>query len=197
MSSYSKAMAKNAGYFYIHLTAISGRLFFDYSEDRAFFLLQVQDLLAYRSILSQQNHHGRLSLSIDLLAFSVLPDGVRLLMYSIDRKSADGLVQELMRRFKLHLRQHRAYAQPRKKQFHLKKLRGVHHALEVTAHIHARHQYNSETPYSSLGFYLNDRRGDWMRIWRIAKLYENNSGIYLDYLTRSHQARPSETLAHG
>jgi len=197
-SFYSGVMIRNAGYFYIHLKAIKGRRFFDYNDDRAFFLLQIQELLSHRGLLSPEEYPLRFPLAIDLLAFSVLPSGVRLLMYSLDRESANYFIQDLLGRFRLHLRQHQAYALPKKTPSpQLKKLHGVHHALAMTAYIHTRHEQLSETPYSSLGFYLYDRRGDWMRIWRLTRLYKNNPDTYLDYVVRSQQPRFTETSARG
>ena len=59
-----------------------------------------------------------------------------------------------------------------------KKLRGAHQALEQSVAIHSLHTDWEYDRYSSIGFYLHDRRGDWMRLWRLSQLYDNEPTHY-------------------
>ncbi len=67
----------------------------------------------------------------------------------------------------------------------MKKLSGKHEALALSASIHLLHKDWEYDRYSSIGFYLHDRRGDWMKLWRLTQLYDNDATLYREYLERT------------
>ena len=64
----------------------------------------------------------------------------------------------------------------------IRKLAGEHEALGLSADIHLIHKDWEYDRYSSIGFYLHDRRGDWMKLWRLTKLYDNNAAAYRNFI---------------
>ena len=62
------------------------------------------------------------------------------------------------------------------------KLNGRHEALNISKEIHLLHDNWRYDRYSSIGFYLDDRRGDWMRPYRLTSLFGAKPKQYLKFL---------------
>src|SRR5690606_10730899 len=60
----------------------------------------------------------------------------------------------------------------------IRHLAGPHAALQQSVVLHLQHTDWEYDRYSSIGFYLHDRRGDWMHLWRLSQLYANDSTHY-------------------
>jgi hypothetical protein len=58
-------------------------------------------------------------------------------------------------------------------------------ALDTSRLIHLACDNWRVSRYSSIGFYLDDRRGDWLQAWRLAKLYGNNSRWYEAFIEQN------------
>jgi len=175
------------GYYHVRIRAsIAGR-FLKSNNERAFITMQMQQLLAARSVLEDPLYAKSLAHHIDLLAYSIAEDGIQLLAYCIEVSSLEHLINILLER----LGQHRSeywlqYQQANAKAVvAINKLAGEHESLAVSARIHLHHKDWEYDRYSSIGFYLHDRRGDWMRLWRLTRLYENDASAYRSYVLHS------------
>ena len=62
------------------------------------------------------------------------------------------------------------------------RLAGRHEALCVSKEIHLLHEQWRYDRYSSIGFYLDDRRGDWMRPYRLTSLFNAQPKQYLQFI---------------
>lgn len=167
----------SAGYYRLSIAVGNGRLLASNSE-RAFVVSQLQDLLSPRYLLGDIPAHRQLASCIDLLAFSITTKTIELVTYSIDKGALHHFAQQVINRlvaYQYDLSTHPSVHTPT---LTTKKLRGPHHALAQTVILHHLHVDWEYDRYSSIGFYLHDRRGDWMRMWRMAKLYENNPLYY-------------------
>lgn len=178
-----KTRSISHGYYSIIVSTAADRLL-NTNNERAFLLAQLQDLLSPRYLAAELPAYKQLSSCIDLLGFSIRSDTIRLVLFSIDKDIALRCVEYALSR----LDQYRSEYQPSLAVPHsntrltCKKLSGPHHALQETISIHTLHEDWEFDRYSSIGFYVHDRRGDWMRIWRITSLYENSSSRYIDLM---------------
>lgn len=177
---------KTNGYYYVQVYSASSR-FFKTNNERAFIALQLQQLLAARSVLEDPLYAKSLAHHIDLLAYSLSEDGIQLLTYSIDVTSLQYLSSILLERLAQYRSEYNLYNRNNRAEIatSMRKLSGQHEALALSATIHRIHQDWEYDRYSSIGFYLYDRRGDWMRLWRLTQLYNNDPAIYRRYVEQN------------
>ena len=181
-----KQPSSSHGYYQVTVTARSSRRFLNTNNERAFIVSQLQDLLSPRLLLDTVPAHQQLASCIDLLAFSITPSALHLVVFSIDAS----LTARFSRYLASKLLEYQCEYSPDRlldesdTHIVLKKLRGPHHALEHSITLHMLHPDWEYDRYSSIGFYLHDRRGDWMRMWRLSQLYDNDPAHYRILLYR-------------
>lgn len=178
-----KTRSKSYGFYTIHVSTPTGRLLHTNNE-RAFFLSQLQDLLSPRQLFNDVPVYKQLASCIDLLAFSVGSESIRVVLFSIDKQIAIKFIDYVLSRLHQYRSEYQLISAAPKIdiRIHCKKLDGPHHALEQSLALHVLHQDWEFDRYSSIGFYLHDRRGDWMRIWRLSNLYNNDPAQYLQFM---------------
>lgn len=184
------------GYYRISITVSSGQKLLRTNGDRAFIITQLQDLLSPRLILGDIPAYRQLASCIDLLAFSIQPSSVELLLFTIDATIANDFVHRIIARlsqyqYEYRPNQHGISSEPR---VTIHALNGAHHALEESIIIHRLHDDWEFDRYSSIGFFLHDRRGDWMRLWRLTQLYDNEAVVYREFVTHRVRANHSPKL---
>ena len=178
----SESMQKTNGYYHVRVrTSGSGR-FFKTNNERAFVGVQIQQLLAARSVLEDPLYAKSLAHHIDLLAFSISEGGIQLLAYCIDISSLQHLINILLQRLVQYRSEYQLYSAQPDISVSMRKLAGEHEALALSADIHLLHKDWEYDRYSSIGFYLHDRRGDWMKLWRLTNLYDNNTSTYREFI---------------
>jgi len=172
------------GYYHVWISAVKNHVFFKAPHDKAYFISLLQDALSPSSRLQEFPFlSNNLPIEIDLLAYSLTKNSVHLLIYTIRKQSIDELGQNLLSRYAQYVNQQTNYdALPFDTLFIFDYLAGPHEALNVSREIHLLHENWRYNRYSSIGFYLDDRRGEWMRLWRLARLYDNQPSLYLDYV---------------
>jgi len=188
------SIKKTNGYYHVKVSSVDAVRFFKTNNERAFVGVQIQQLLAARSVLEDPLYAKSLAHHIDLLAFSISEDGIQLLAYCIDISSLEHLVNILLQRLAQYRSEYRLYKTPPDSSISIRKLLGEHEALSLSADIHLLHKDWEYDRYSSIGFYLHDRRGDWMKLWRLTKLYENDASAYRDFIQHV-LSRSSNTTA--
>lgn len=170
------------GYFHITLRADGATTLMRSNSERAFIVAQLQYFLSPRLILGEIPAYKQLASCIDLLSFSIKNNAIELLIFSIDPKLCRYFASCITDQFcQYRSEQNPSSAIAAKLKIHtsIKKLSGPHQALATSLTLHLRHEDWEYDRYSSIGFYLHDRRGDWMRTWRLAQLYENKPEYYL------------------
>lgn len=180
------------GYYHVQIRSVGSSRFFKSNNERAFIGVQIQQLLAARSVLEDPLYAKSLAHHIDLLAFSISQEGVQLLAYCIDISSLRHLVNILLERLAQYRSEYRLYAHQPDVSISIRKLTGEHEALSLSADIHLLHKDWEYDRYSSIGFYLHDRRGDWMKLWRLTKLYDNDTSAYRKFV--QHNIRLTQSL---
>lgn len=192
MFFYSGYMDKHqttqaAGYFYVAIRPQPGMQLFTSNNERAFVISQLQDILSSRSILEEPDAYRRLASHLDLLAFSILKTGMQFVLFSIAPASVCTFADILTRRLRQYQSEWSATAKHGPGQEHplisARRLKGPYDALNASTDLHLQHSDWEFDRYSSISFYLHDRRGDWMRLWRLSHLYENEPDNYRRLLT--------------
>lgn len=190
------------GYYHVQLSARSASALLCSNTQRAFILAQLQDLLSPRLFIGDVPAHKQLASCIDLLAFSITPHSVQLVLFAIDRAVVRHVCERITDRLLQYLHEphfnNTRYVAPEISRV-IKKLRGPHHALARSIALHLCHEDWEYDRYSSIGFYLHDRRGDWMRTWRLAGLYDNTPAHYYRLvalqLPTEHDSEPTNLQA--
>ena len=180
----SVSIKKTNGYYHVHVRSAEFSRFFKSNNERAFINMQLQQLLAARSVLEDPLYAKSLAHHIDLLAFSISESGIQLLAYCIDISSIQNLITILLERLTQYRSEYRIDINfPRARHsVSIRKLSGEHEALVLSAKIHLLHKDWVYDRYSSIGFYLHDRRGDWMKLWRLTRLYGNDTSTYYNFV---------------
>lgn len=170
---------KPYGYYHITVTARDTRRVVQSNNERAFVVSQLQDLLSPRLLIGAVPAYMQLPSCIDLLAFSITSPSIQLLVFAIDNQVADSLIQSVITRLLQYQSDyHPSSADASKIHITTQKLIGPHQALARSVAMHLLHEDWEYDRYSSIGFYLHDRRGDWMRLWRLTKLYDGDAAQY-------------------
>lgn len=168
----------SAGYYQLSITSTS-RYIMRSNSERAFIIAKLQDLLSPRYTIGDIPVYKQLASCVDLLAFSIRAEAIELVIFSIDHSIATYFSQTIANQLIAYQHEHTKHtATIPASRCRIQKLRGPHHALARTVAVHHLHEDWEYDRYSSIGFYLHDRRGDWMRTWRLATLYENNELLY-------------------
>lgn len=171
-----------AGYYLITLRPSSQGLFLSNNGERAFVVSHLQDTLTMRLLPEMQPISQNIANHIDLLAFSILKEAVQMVVFAISTSSAQLLATSLNQSIERHKNEwsqsHESPNHQTQTSISLRKLTGQHDALQTSIQLHIGHLDWEYDRYSSVGFYLHDRRGDWMRIWRLTHLYENDTNNY-------------------
>lgn len=178
------AVLYDSGYFHLWISATNTTPFFTDNDDKAFFLTLIQDALSPRKKLHTTHliatHYAS---EIDLLAYSLTPTGVHLLLHTSRKTAIDEFGQTLLLSYIEYLQTRgTTSALPFDSIFIFDKLMGRHEALNVSREIHLLHEDWRNDRYSSIGFYLDDRRGDWMRPYRLTSLFEGKSRQYMKFI---------------
>lgn len=178
-----KKQPKSYGYYYVSISLTSGQKIMRTNNERAFIVSQLQDLLSPRLLIDSVPAHKQLASCLDLLAFSITTDAIQLVIFTIDTS----IITQFTHCLTTRLTQYQNEYQPQFKvqpepHINSKKLLGPHQALVRSVELHLSHEDWEYDRYSSIGFYLHDRRGDWMRTWRLSNLYSNDAANYLSLL---------------
>lgn len=169
-----------SGYYYLQLKSVGqNNKLLPSNTSRAFVVAQLQDLLAVRTVLEEPLARRLFASHIDLLAFSILPTHITLIVFSIASTSVKQLGGVLANRI-AEFDQTAAGALPI--HVHLRAIDGVHNALVESISLHLEHTDWEADRYSSIGFFIHDRRGDWMRLWRLAEIFDHDPDQYLSLL---------------
>lgn len=178
------SLLHDSGYFHVWISSVKGASFFAGSEDKAFFMTIIQDNLSPRHKLAQLHlRTSSYSSEIDLLAYSLTKTGVHLLVHTTRKTAIEEFGQSLLLSYQTYVQQKDALTQlPFDTIFMFDKLAGRHEALYVSREIHLLHDEWRYDRYSSIGFYLDDRRGDWMRPYRLTSLFHAKPKQYIRFI---------------
>lgn len=171
------------GYFRIRITPREGRFLMRSNNERAFILSQLQDALSPRLLINSTPAYKQLASCIDLLAFSIRSASIELIVFGIDRHIVSDFTVHICTQLEAYQSTYQTPPEPR---VTIERLLGPHEALAHSITLHHLHEDWEYDRYSSIGFYLHDRRGDWMRVWRLRRLYDTPEN-YLSLMTGSLQ----------
>lgn len=172
--------ATSHGYYTVSFCTAGSKRLLHSNNDRAFIISQLQDLLSPRLLITAVPPYKQLASCIDLLAFSIRPETIQLLLFAIDSSIITQLTTTVCNRLSQYQNEYHpsTTALRNEPRIVVKKLKGPHEALAYSVSLHLQHDDWEYDRYSSIGFYLHDRRGDWMRTWRLTQLYENDTATY-------------------
>jgi hypothetical protein len=183
-SFMNNILVRDSGYFHLWISGVKDELFFRNNTDKAFFLSLIQDSLSPRTRLADYHFdHRDYAHEIDLLAYSLTTNGVHLLIYTKRKTAIEELGEVLLLNYAAYIHQDRLVrVLPFDSIFIFDSLAGRHEALGVSREIHLLHEDWRNDRYSSIGFYLDDRRGDWMRPLRVTALFDSQPRHYLEFI---------------
>jgi len=178
------ALMRDSGYFHIWISSVKSHSFFPDAKDKAFFLSLLQENLSPQNTLQEFSSTPRgYAHTIDLLAYSLTEKGVHLLIFTSKKASIEAFGQTILLSYASYMQDtHCILVLPFDSLFIFDTLAGRHEALNVSRDMHLLHEDWRGDRYSSIGFYLDDRRGDWMRPYRLTTLFHNTPRRYVQFL---------------
>lgn len=172
-----------ASYYFVTVSSATHAKLLATNNERAFVITQLQDLLTVRSCLEEPFNRLALAYQIDLLAYSLLPYSMQFVVFAISPSSVSSLISLIIERLAAYQSDQRSSQELLIEPIvQTVRLYGPHEALQRTVGLHLSHPNWEYDRYSSIGFYLHDRRGAWMRLWRLAHLYDNEPKHYLQLI---------------
>lgn len=181
------------GYYQVVIRNNDGQAILHTNDERAFIIAQIQDLLSPRLIIESIPAYRQLASCLDLLAFSLTPTSIQFVLFSIDISLASDFSHRIIERL---LQYQSGFSNKKLSDAivpRITMLAGPHHALIQSTKLHLLQEDWEHSRYSSIGFYLRDRRGDWMRLWRLKRLFNNDPEAYHSLVT----AQSNRTQAYG
>lgn len=182
MHSYnSESTDGQRDFYHLWINSIKRKPFFIDNLDKAFFISMLQDHLSPHKKMRGQIGHGQsYADSIDLTAYSLTTTGVHLLVKPSKENCLDKFAHDMLVGYlNYFLNKHKGKDSPFKSIFIYDKIISADEALKTSIDIHLMHDDWRGDKYSSLGFFLDDRRGDWLKAYHIASLYDFNPANYL------------------
>jgi len=173
-------------YYHLWINSTHKKSFFITNLDKAFFISMLQNNLSPHKKLGDTSvtKHSY-SDDIDLLAYSLTETGVHLLINASKESVVDKFAHDLLVGYlKYFLNEHKKQDSPFNSIFIYEQLKDAHDALHASKDIHLMHQDWRHDRYSSIGFYLDDRRGDWIKLHHLSGLYDFSAKRYLDFLQK-------------
>lgn len=185
------------GYYFVRIHGDTSN-FLSSNGERSFVISQLQDLFTFHpyGYSSNLSYPTSIALQSDLLAFSITRDAISLLLFCSSLTALSTLKRSLAEGLAWYSNEyHPQKNTSRHLRYTTKKLYGPHQALEYTATIHLLHEDWEYDRYSSIGFYLHDRRGSWMRLWRMSGLFENHAQKYYEFLVSKQKEFRASSVA--
>ena len=148
------------------------------NSERARVIATLQDALLGRvpedscRAVQEIQHH------VDLLAFSITRTEATLLVCSLSARAVRNLGALIINNLIDFQRELNTLSRKVSLCTSNRPLAGEYDALDVSLDLHANHLDWEYDRYSSIGFYLHERRGAWMHIWRLSRLYDNRPDHY-------------------
>lgn len=197
---------RGVGYYTLTIKADSrqytDQIIFSNSE-RAFIIAILQDCLGSAARDSPSNlgiaQHLHTAHYTDLLGFSITRSHISLVAFSLSRETLRSLGAHIINKLcEFQENEHTSAPKTVTPRLTINRLPGPHMALHSTLLIHAQHTDWEYDRYSSIGFYLHERRGDWMRLWRMVQLYEGDPSEYrrllMPLVNQNRRLTPSTSL---
>ncbi len=161
------------GYVTLTIQSYTTRPLLASNSERSFVISFLQHALSYRPYIPDELPFiTNLSSYADLLAFSITRKHIKLVLFCSDTSILGQFATTIRNSLAWYQGEFSPQTRASTSRASITKLKGPHHALQETMQLHLCHEDWEYDRYSSIGFYLHDRRGDWMRLWRMAKLYE-------------------------
>ena len=159
-------------------------------KSKALFLSLLQEYLSPRLKLATNNSvMCQYSATIDLIAFMLKDNSFELVCHCTNK-------YVLLHFFDTLKRDYCFYTQGRC-DVSTKKLKDIETVLNKTLQLHSKCSPDRYNQYSSIGFYLHDRRGDWIRPWHITGLFEDLQSEYRALLRpMNQQVAESDSSEH-
>ncbi|MEO6109649.1 MAG: hypothetical protein ABIP50_01395 [Candidatus Saccharimonadales bacterium] len=162
-------------YYHVWITPVRDQVFFANNIDKAYVISLLQDLLSPRN--------RKFAPSIDLIAYSLTDFGINLLICTSSATELELFAQQLLTTYADFLNAQRSWeVLPFNTIFAYDNLTDEHDALAISREIHLLHDDWRHDRYSSIGFYIDDRRGDWIQPWRLTDLFGNDALWYQDFM---------------
>jgi hypothetical protein len=176
---YRAASVQKETYYHLWIAAAKDQVFFQTNLDKAYIVTLFQD---YLSPMTNTGNKQNYSKDLQLITYSLTQYGMNLLLLGTGARIED-FGQSLLTDYANYVQQQRVWeVLPFDTIFAYDDLADEHEALAISREIHLLHEDWRSDRYSSIGFYLDDRRGDWLSAHRLADLYDNDSVWYQNYL---------------
>jgi len=195
LSSRRKTATKSQ-YYHVWIAAAKDQIFFQTSFDKAFFISLFQDYLSPRASLGEwSRRHQGYAAELDLIVYSLTDFGVNLLVCTSNVEAVEDFGQSLLSHYATYLSQQQSWeVLPFNTVFVYDHLADEHEALGISREIHLLHDDWQSDRYSSIGFFIDDRRGDWLQPWRLTNLFHNDRNWYFNFMQDDADRIPAETL---
>lgn len=179
---------KNSVPGYYHLSIHPNKT--NIKNSKALFLSLLQEYLSPRLRLTTNNSvMYQYSKSIDLIAFTLEGSCFELVCHCTNKYVLLHFLGTIKRDYCFHAQDECEVS--------TKKLKDIEAVLSKTLQLHSKDLPDRYNQYSSIGFYLHDRRGDWMRLWHVAELFQDLQNEYRSLLrSTTQQVAESDASTH-
>jgi putative transposase len=165
-------------YYHIYNRGINKRVIFKDQEDYVVFLSLLKRHLSKQP---QQDKNGRIYKSfygqIELLAFCLIPNHFHLLIYQTKSDAMTSLLRSVGTAYTMYFNKKYKRTGPLfQERFKASLISQDEHLQHISRYIHLNPENYRSWDFSSLGYYLGDRKADWVKPGRILGLFSGKIG---------------------
>lgn len=169
-------------YYHIYNRGVNKRIIFKEDKDYAVFLNLLKRYLSNEPI---KDKSGRLYESmygrIELLAFCLMPNHFHLLMYQKDAMAMTELLHKVATSYTGYFNKKYKRSGPLfQDRFKASQISLDEYLIHVSRYIHLNPERYLQWEYSSLPYYLENRKAEWIKPGQVTSLFEGDN--YLSFL---------------
>lgn len=169
-------------YYHIYNRGVNKRTIFKDTQDYAVFL---NLLKRYLSKEPQKDKNGReydsLFGDMELLAFCLMPTHYHLLIYQYQPKAMTALIRRIGTTYSTYFNKKYSRVGPLfQERFKASRIINDNYLLHISRYIHLNPEEYKNWEFSSLPYYLGNKKADWMVPGKIIELFEGDD--YSEFL---------------
>jgi putative transposase len=171
-------------YYHIYNRGVEKRIIFLDDQDYTVFLgLLKKYILGVDDFKKNRHKFEKLEDKVDILAYCLMPNHFHLLVYQKDKDGITRLARKLMTSYAMYFnnRYNRVGGlfQGRYKASLINADSYLHH---ISRYIHMNPEDYMKWPYSSLPFYTDEKKSEWLKTGPILELFDNDKAKYLEFV---------------
>lgn len=171
-------------YYHIYSRGVAKQPIFNEEEDYAVFVSLFKRYLSQENKKNISRHlYPTYKSRLDLLSYCLMPNHLHLLVYQKDEKAITEFMRALLTSYSMYFNKtNRRVGPVFQSRYKARLIEDQTYLEHISRYIHLNPNNWENSNKTSVDFYLNKRRADWVKPERILEVFDNNKEKYLEFL---------------